>query len=256
MFAYKIVDKEEIDHLLEDCLSSWNCIYDNYYEDCILNSVFYEMRYDKKEIGYFSVFSETIISQFYIKEEFRHLTQGCFKRILGDLNITDAYVPTCDVLFLSISMDFQRSIKIKSYFFKETDRTVKGANFPKSMLRLASLSDAELIKKLSKDFFEDLYQKISDREIYILEDEVVYGFGILSHHKINKDYKSIGMYTVDAHRHQGVGRSIVLHLKDLVHTMGGETLLGCFYQDYNSKRTLESCGYVSDVRLLNVLFES
>ena len=254
MFVYKQVDKKKIDHLLEEFMNSWHCGYDSSYEKQILNSSFYKMQYEKNEIGYFSVLSENILSQFYIKEEYRHLSQGCFKRILGDLNITSALVATCDLLFLSTAMDFQKSIKIEAYLFKETDRPVDGPNYPKSMLRLANLSDAELVKKLSNDYFKDLYQKISDREIYILEDEVIYGFGILGNHMLNKNYKSIGMYTIEAHRHQGVGRSIVLHLKDLIHTTGAKTLLGCLYEDYKSKRTLESCGYISDVRLLKVLF--
>lgn len=101
MFVYKKTEKEKINHLFEAAYDLSNCVYDSAFENNILNSDFYKMKYDKKEIGYFSVLSESTLTQFYIKEEFRHLGQGCFKRVLSDLNITSALVATCDIFFIN-----------------------------------------------------------------------------------------------------------------------------------------------------------
>lgn len=254
MFAYENVKKEKINDLFTAYLHTLSGPYDDYLEDHILKSEFYMMTYDNKTIGYFAIFEERMMTQYYMMNTYMYLAQGCFNSIIKTFELKTAYVPTCDEFFLSHCMDFHKEVALQAYIFTETNRTVQPASFPKSMLRLANLSDAEMIKSLSGDFFEELYQSISDRKIYILEDDVVYGFGIVENNKIHTEYKGTGMYTVEAHRHKGVGRSIILHLKDFCHTLGYQALPACWYHNYNSKRTLESCGFVSKTRLLKIIF--
>lgn len=254
MFAYNEVKKEKIEDLFETYVYSLNGVYDDYLVEHILSSQFYVMTFNKKKIGFFAVYNHEMLTQFFILDEWLHLAQGTFNSVLKALHIKTAYVATCDELLLSLSMDFHKKINLQAYFFQETDREVQAPAFPKSMLRLANLSDVEIIKQLSGDFFDELYQMVSDRKIYMLEDEEIYGFGIVENNLIHKAHKGIGMFTVEKHRQKGVGRSIILHLKDLVHTLGYDALPGCWYHNYNSKRTLESCGFVSKTRLLKIEF--
>lgn len=254
MFAYNEIQKEKIEDLFNLYLFSLSGVYDDYLEEHILSSQFYLMTYNKKKIGYFAIHKQELLTQFFILDEWMHMAQGTFNSILKAFNIKHAYVPTCDELFLSLSMDFHKKVNLQAYFFQETEKEVEPPAFPKSMLRLANLSDVEDIKVLSDEFFSDLYQMVSDRKIYILEDEEIYGFGVVENNRIHKTYKGIGMFTVEEHRQKGVGRSIILHLKDLVHTLGYDALPGCWYYNYNSKRTLESCGFVTKTRLLKIEF--
>lgn len=254
MFAYQEVSKEKIQLHFDDYIASLSGVYDDYLEYHILKAVFYEVTFQQESIGYFAVYDKNMLTQFFIQKEWLHLAQGAFKTVLEQLHIQYAYVPTVDELFLSLSMDFHKQVHLQAYFFQETEREVPPATYPKSMLRLAGLSDAETIKALSGDFFDELYQMISDRKIYILEEGEIYGFGIVESNLIHTNYKGIGMFTVEKHRQKGVGRSIILHLKDLVHTLGFKPLPGCWYHNYNSKRTLESCGFTSKTRLLKVEF--
>lgn len=254
MLNFLSVEKEDIQPLFNKYLASLNDVFDDYLEEHILASIFYTIEFDDEIIGYFAIYENHLLTQFFMMDEYLHLAQGCFKSILSKMDITYAYVPTCDELFLSLGMDFQKSIEMQAYFFKDTKRDVPPPVFPKSMLRLANLSDVEKIKALSGDFFHNLYQEVSDRKIYILEDDEIYGFGIIGLNTIHKAYRGIGMYTVEKHRRKGVGRSIILHLKDLCYTVDYQPLPGCWYYNYNSKRTLESCGFVSKTRLLKIKF--
>lgn len=254
MFAYKKVNKEKIQGMFEANVDNLSGVFDDYLEKHILNSTYYKMTYQKKEIGYFALHGESKITQFYLSDAYMHLGEGCFKNIVGAFKITRALVATCDMFFMGICMEFHKSIHVQGQCFKETQREVSPARYPKTMLRLANLSDTENIRRVSDDFLDDLYQAISDRLIYILEDEGMYGFGILNQNKIHKGTSSLSVFTVEGHRHKGVGRSIVLHLKDLVHTMGNVSVPGCIHDNYQVKRTLESCGYACDVRLLDIEF--
>lgn len=254
MLDYKKVPLNEINTLFEEYVASLSGVYDDFLETHILDSDFYMMSYHGEEIGYFAIFEETLLTQFFVTRTALHLAQGCFKSLLEKFNVTHGFVPTCDELFLSLSMDFHKKIDPQAYFFTLTGRDVKPPVYPKSMLRLASLSDVANIKALSGDFFSELYQNVSDRKIYILEDDEIYGFGIMETNRIHKFCRGIGMFTVEKHRQKGVGRSIILHLKDLCKTLDYQALPGCWYHNYNSKRTLESCGFASKTRLLKVEF--
>jgi len=254
MFKYKEVEQKKLTTLIEAYVHSLSGVYDDFLEAHILDSKFYVMTYDKEQIGYFAIFEERLLTQFFILDEVYDLAQACFKSILHTFNLHEAFIPTCDEKFLTLGMDFHKKVELQAYIFTETDREVDPPSFPKSFLRLANLSDVEMIKSLSGDFFDELYQMVSDRKIYILEDDEVYGFGIVEDNRIHTKYKGTGMFTVEKHRQKGVGRSIILHLKDLVHTLGYKALPACWYHNYNSKRTLESCGFITKTRLLKVEF--
>jgi N-acetylglutamate synthase-like GNAT family acetyltransferase len=254
MLNYKAVAFEALGTLFNEYVASLKGVYDEYLESHILKSTFYFIEYHDEHIGYFAIYDDNLLTQFYIRDTSLHLAQGCFKSILEKFSVKRAYVATCDELFLSLSMDFQKRVELQAYFFSMTDRGVSLPHYPKSMLRLASLSDVEKIKSLSDNFFSDLYQHVSDRIIYILEDDEIYGFGIMTNNKVNTSCRSIGVFTVEEHRQKGVGRSIVLHLNDLCKTLDLRAVPGCWYHNYNAKRTIESCGFASTTRLLKIVF--
>lgn len=255
MFEFLKVELGDIQSIFDEYVLSLTDVYDDFLEHHILTSDFYTIELQDEIIGYFAIHESTLLTQFFIRKTYLHLSQTAFKMVLDSYPIGHAFVPTCDELFVSLAMDNHKKIELQAYFFIETDRPVLPPNFSKSLLRLANLSDVEDIKRLSGDFFSELYQSVSDRKIYILEDDDhIYGFGIIENNRIHKHCRGIGMFTVEEHRQKGVGRSIILHLKDICTTLEYQPLPGCWYHNYNSKKTLESCGFASKTRLLKVEF--
>ena len=255
MINYKKVNKGSINKLFNEYLESLTGPYDDFLVDHILKSEFYLMTQENDEIGYFAIFNETLLTQFYVRENYMHFAQVELKNIIETYDIKNAFVPTCDEVFLSHALDLKKEVHLQAYFFKETDRKVKPASFPKNMLRLAGPSDLEMVKSLSDGFFADVNEVTDDKKIYILgDDQEVYGFGVIVENKIHKNHLAIGMFTVEKHRQKGVGRSIILHLKALSHDLGYKSLPGCWYYNDNSKATLESCGFVTRTRLLRIEF--
>lgn len=251
MFNYKEVKKKNIEDLFMEYVKSLSGVYDDFLEMHILNSKFNLITYNNVEIGYFAVFEEKMLTQFFIEKNHINLSQLCFKDIVERYNIENCFVPTCDELFLSVSVEAHKEISIQAYFFSETDKSVAPPSFDRELLRPATEADFKMIKSLSGDFFDDLDNP--NEQVYVLEDSnTVYGFGIIANGKIHTGYKGTGMFTVEEHRQKGVGRSIILHLKDICHEGGFSALPGCWFYNYNSKKTLESCGYISKTRLLKI----
>jgi hypothetical protein len=52
----------------------------------------------------------------------------------------------------------------------------------------------------------------------------------------------------------GIGRSIIIHLRNICIEKGLTPMAGCWYYNHNSKNTLESTGFITKTRLLRIDF--
>lgn len=260
MIKYKFIKTslEENKDFFSRYVNSLNGVYDYFLDSHISGSDVYSIYIDNNNIGYFAIYDEKLLTQFYIDKNARKYVQNIFKQILEQYHIERAFVPTCDELFLSMSLDFHKKMNMQAYFFEENQNPIyeiKPPKYSRNMIRQATENDTEVIEKLSEGFFENLKDSVLLNKMYILEEsQDILGFGIIEDSNTFIDYKTTGMYTVEKHREEGVGRSIILHLKDICYEKGFKPLSGCWYYNYNSKSTLESCGYVSKTRLLNIEF--
>lgn len=192
-------------------------------------------------------------------DEYLNLAQAIFQRILEEYSIQTAFVATCDELFLSLCLDFHKSVEMQAYFFDgSVPRPVTPPEFGKACLCPVSSGELSEVKKVSGDFFDEVSEDdlLQKRTILyrLSENGETLGFGIVVPGGLLTQYASIGMITLEAHRRRGVGRSILLHLADLCRENGFLPIAGCWYGNRNSKRTLESAGLNSKTRLLNVFF--
>lgn len=62
------------------------------------------------------------------------------------------------------------------------------------------------------------------------------------------------MFTSVVYRKKGIGKAIITKLKRLCYENGEIPICGCWYYNNNSKKTLESCGFVTKTRLLKIKF--
>lgn len=255
MFTYEKASPKELVEMFEWKASTLKHPEYNAMVSLKMNGEFYLILYEHKKIGYFSISEKKILTQFFILKSWANLSHHCFQDILKSFHIEEAYVLTSDEAFLVMCLDFHDKVKTMAYIFEETDKVVQLPAFKMDYLRLALYSDLENIKNLTGDFFKNTAQKITERKIYILEVKgEIYGLGTINDSIIPSEYMNIRVFTIINHRHKGVARSIILHLRDLAHTVEKTTLPICLSQNYSGKRVFESCGYISKVRWLNVIF--
>ena len=233
-------------------------MFDNFLEDHILDSKFYAIFINGTHEGYLAVHEDNMLTQFYLPRRLLRQAQPVFAQALRELSVTCAYVPTCDELLLSLCLDKHARIEKQAYFFTDGGAPVRPPELPRSLLRLTSREEWASINENTEDFFDEIHQeKIKSGavpyDIYALErDGQALGYGLREGARIFSDYDAVGMYVMPEHRQRGVGRSIILHLKDICAQNGQRALPGCWYYNDNSKRTLESAGFVTRTRLLKV----
>jgi len=247
-------------HDIQDLVQAYTCSLsspiDSYLESHIVKSKFYLVRANDQTLGYFSIFQDELLTQFYLHKQYKYLSQEIFFRVKKMQSIHAAYVPTCDEFFLSNALDDYKSVNKQAYFFQDSQYSTCIVKKNKDVsLELAKLSDVEIIVKHSGEFFDKLDESISRGHIYLArQGDNLVGFGILEPGILLKGYVSIGMYTVEDLRQRGYGTNILLLLKDIVYGKQLVPIAGCWYYNHNSKRTLENTGMYSETILLRISY--
>lgn len=257
MYQYKISSLNENTEFFSQYVNGLSARYCDFLEYHILNSTIYSIFINGIHSGYFGIYDNTLLTQFFIPTWAFKDAQAVFSDVLKIHEIKNSFVPTCDETFLSLCLDKHSKVNLQAYDFEESNQPVLPAKYPREMLSLATLADLEEIKKITGDFTDKHEERIEARQLYILRENGEFlGLGIIVDNMIMKNCKGTGMFTNEKYRQKGVGRSIILHLKDICHERGIIPLPGCWYYNHNSKRTLESAGYISKTRLLRIDFSS
>jgi GNAT superfamily N-acetyltransferase len=170
-------------------------------------------------------------------------------------DIQEAFVPTTDPGFLSVALEEFASLEIQALHFTETDAVVRPPEFPRDRLRLATENDLQAVEQLAGDFLDRYEERIRNNQIYLLEENrEIIGLGVLVENKIMQGCIGTGMFTRESRRGEGIGRSIIIHLKAVAHEAGKTPVPGCWFYNTNSRKTLESAGYISKSKLLKFHF--
>ncbi len=261
MITFVRTTREGCDDLFQAYLATLSGVYDNFLEDHILDSDCHRIQDGDRTIGLLAVHGNTMLTVFHIGLADLRLAQPAFNAALATFGLSCAFVPTCDELFLSLAMDRHVRIEKQAYFFLDSGRTMRAPEYGRASLLPVPREQWDEVNARTENFFDEvLAPKVRDGhvpyEIYELRsDDGILGYGLREGTRIFTGFDCIGMYVMPAHREKGVGRSIILHLKDICREAGQGALPGCWYYNHNSKRTLESAGFVTKTRLLKVFFE-
>lgn len=218
---------------------------DDFWEEQIINSKIYDILLDGELIGLAGIQGECI-TFFQIPLRYTKQAKAAFACLLSELKPTHAFVPTNDGAFLSLLMDRHTEIEMQAYFFEHSGEPVRSPEFPRELLKSATREDV-------KDILDEGAEANIDKYFVMRKDGVFLGQGFFRESlRFMENTACIGMSVHPDHRQKGVGRSIIMHLTDICKEKGLTPICGCWYYNHNSKKTLESAGFVSSTRLLKV----
>jgi len=252
-------DFKEINPILEEYLQSLTGVVDDFWEEHILMADIYFIKKEEKVVGCFSIHNKDKITMFYIQHEYIHMAQDIFKKILSDFCVQTAFVATCDLLFLNLCLDFHKKVELQAYFFDGTRiMAVREPEYGRELLSEIKPEEIDEINRRTDDFFsfasQENYYKIGYKIFRLAENGIDLGYGIYGPGRLIPRYFYCGMVTIPEHREKGIGRSIQIHMADMIRENGGVPVSGCWYYNTLSKKTIESAGRYNSVRLLNVFF--
>lgn len=230
---------------------------DSYWANNILYAQIYTIVVDGERVGFCSILEdEKALTSFLLNREAMRSSQKIFAELFRQLRPKLAYVVTGDELFLSLCLDVHRQVQPHGYFFSGTDVPVPPAEWPGE--RVVPAQESDLPDLVRTEFYHPCDIQDPENPIFVLRDAdgsfVGTGHIALWMRRLNANWGCIGMYTAPEYRGRGVGRSIILAMKERTEQMGLIPICGCFVHNLASKATLESCGFVTETRYLKILF--
>lgn len=254
---FKQCKLEEILDFMQEYICTSQSPFDSFLEERILKSTFYMINFNGEVVGYYAIFKDYTLTQFYIKVPLYSKSKDIFEQVLSNHPITSIFVPTSDEFLLSTVIDQDYKITKQAYFFQDSKIHIPQEKLYKSgQFRKAVLSDAEKILEVSQDFLDRLEERIDEGQIFVFfKENILLGVGILERSILQAGYASVGMFTNEDFRRHGIGRTIIHHLKQWCYSNNLTPICGCWYYNINSKLTLESAGMVTKTRLLNIQVE-
>lgn len=244
----------EIQYLIDEYIHSLSSPIDSFLEEHILASTFYKIQEGSLVVGYYAIHNNELLTQFYISRPYQMYSQKMFKQVLESNPVNSLFVPTCDELFMSLAIDKDLTINKQAYFFQDNQAgTVESHLSDDESFQLANLEDLQQIQQVCRDFLDQYERWISTGGLFTYyRGSILLGIGVFEKSKMIKGIASIGMFTNEAYRKQGIGRGIILQLRKWCDEQGIKPVCGCWYYNEASKRTLESAGMVTKTRLLKM----
>ncbi|MFC5469300.1 GNAT family N-acetyltransferase [Cohnella suwonensis] len=243
----------EIQHLVKEYLQGLSSPFDSFLEEHILSSTYYLIQDDSNDVGYLAIHNKERLTQFYIRRSYQMHAQKLFLQALERHSIKFLFVPTCDELLISLAVDQDFAINKQAYFFQDSLVSVSAGLGDGEVFRLATQGDLQQIQQVCGDFLDQYDQWIARGELFVYyRNADLLGIGLIGMSKMFDRLASIGMFTNDTYRKQGVGKVIIIQLRNWCNQNGIIPVSGCWYYNEASKRTLESGGMVTRTRLLNM----
>ncbi|CAG9609411.1 GNAT family N-acetyltransferase [Pseudoneobacillus rhizosphaerae] len=252
-YHFKPCNIEDCKELIQEYVSMLQSPFDSFLEEHIVSSKFYLIKDNEEAVGYYAIFKNELLTQFFLKASMYSKSQEVLKQVLASHPVSSIFVPTCDEFMLSTVLDQDFKMTKQAYFFQDSQVPVSEDKlFQNGQLRKAEQVDAQQIIDVSQDFFDRLDERIEAGEMFVfMNDHQLLGVGIIEISRLQCGYASVGMFVNEAFRKQGIGRTIIYRLKEWCYQNQITPICGCWYYNTNSKLTLESAGMVSKTRLLN-----
>ena len=225
---------------------------DSFYENHVLRSSHCQIVVEGSCGGFASIHQETLVTQFALEPDYRHLGQRAFFELRRTASVQAAFVPTSDEFFLTHALDEYRSLAKQAYFFTVAEERIQS---PPSgyRLQIATPKDAVIIHEETDDFLEPVEASIAKGHVFLAyRDNELVGFGIMEVSMLREATASIGMFTRKSMRGQGVATGIVALMIEEARKRDLTPVAGCWCANHASKRTLERAGMYSPTRLLRV----
>jgi predicted acetyltransferase len=232
---------------------------DGYWQNIkISGSDCYEIMYDNKIVGHFSVDAQKTLVQFSVSKDYFIHAQEVFKYVITSNLVEKAAVSTKEPEFMALCLDYQKSLSVDSYLFIDNEKVkFELDNFKDVSFRLAQNSDIDTIKYKCYPAFEGYYEDlIENDQLFVLYDgNNLLGIGEFRISKTHgRKYGDIGMHVVEGYFRKGIGTYIIIQLKELCYSRSLIPMASCDAQNIASKKTLEKSGFITNHRIIYVNF--
>ena len=201
-------------------------------------------------IGYACVDRRNTLIQFFI--EGKHLNKGSliFPLFLKEQAIKKARVGTHNPICLSLALQFQKSVLVDGYLFKDMEEV--DLKKPEGNFRMAEMNELDDLVDFShrvleapKDWLKNYISNwIKREEFFVFEREhKIVGTGESRTCSINREVASLGIVVCPDQRNQGIGTYLLGKVKSIAKSRNKQAICGCSRDNISSQKAIEKNGF-------------
>ncbi len=262
--CFQIEQSHVIQQLRNDYLQTLVAPMDGMWEGAVItHAAFWEIRDQEQHIGHFCIDSNNYLLRFHLLKTHQVRSQEIFHWVISTYGIQHAIVSTIEPLYFSLCLDAQISIKPHSYLFHDNTERELPSGLNNSVLRKAEKRELDTIIRFyrantegSKEWIEAFIQKRLNREeLFVLYDrQVLVATGECIANHTQTPYTDLGMIVATSYRGRGLGSYILIQLKKHCYESGWKPICSCTAHNHASKKAIEKAGFISEHRMVEIMF--
>ena len=256
MILLRKANKKESKKWIEQYISTLEGDFDSTMPDIIYNSTAYIVTIDSYDAALVCETSSPShsLTCFYVLDNYLKYSNEIFLKAKELLGFNSGLLLSLDQRALATLIENQTNIKVESYNFILSKNKVVPPVFPMKYMLLANDEDISKLDELKH--IPNLDNLMNDNLVFVYKNEEkkdYYGFGYLRP-SIKDGYYELHTQVCDNYRHQGIGRSILIHLSTLCVTKGKKPVANCSANNISTYKTLYSAGFISHSSIIKVFF--
>ena len=236
---------------------------DGMWENAIIpHATFWEIQDHGQHVGFFCLDSDNYLLRFHLQENYQQRAQEIFAWIISAYKIQRAIASTIEPFYFSLCLDFQKSMSLHTYLFRDHKRVELSSKLEESIFRKAEKRDWDDIMLFYQanterpgDWIEGFFHKRLDREeLFICYDQqMLVAAGECIPGQQQQPYADLGMVVARSYRGKGLGSFMLSQLKIYCYKMSWMPICSCEAHNSVSKKAIEKAGFISEQRMMNVV---
>lgn len=263
---HQLETPEEVQDLKEEYLHSLPSPLDGMWESFIIrNSTHWKITINNVRAGYYCVDSTSAkLLQFYIKKKFLNREKEIFQEVLSKQSIQSSSVCTAEFAYLSLCLDFNKSVSINTYLFHD-NQEIELCLSDTSPLNSRKATEGDL-KELETfyrtntggdgSWIPGFLRNLVDKGFLFIfcNGNEIAGAGECIISQVQTPYADVGVIVAKHLRGKGIATFILSYLRDYCRTNHLKPICSCTYDNKASKRAIEKVGFISHHRIIDINF--
>lgn len=226
-------------------------------------AAFWAIQDQERYAGHFCLDSSPCLLRFHLTHAYQAQAQEIFQRILSTFELQYAVTSTLEPLYFAVCLDFQKHVTPQSYLFRDQERLPIPTDLLTHSFRKAELREFDALVRFYRENTEEpgewiepfLHEHLGREEVFVcFSQNALVATGECIPSQSQPPYADLGMVVAHAYRGQGLGRSVLLHLKEHCYNVGWKPICSCAVDNHASKKAIERAGFLSEHRMVKVTF--
>ncbi|MBO0780676.1 MAG: GNAT family N-acetyltransferase [Ktedonobacteraceae bacterium] len=265
MMRFNRLDRfEVIQQLRLDYLRTLLAPMDGMWESSIISqATFWEIQDQERHAGHFCLDSSNYLLRFHLAKEYQAQAQEIFRSIVSTYELQHAITSTIEPLYFALCLDFQKSVTPQNYLFRDQGRVKVPVDLLTHAFRKAEKDELDILVRFYRENTEGpgewiepfLQERLDREELFVgFDQHTLVATGECIPSQRQPPYADLGMVVAQSYRGRGLGRSVLLHLKEYCYEAGWEPICSCAVDNHASKKAIERAGFFSEHRMVEVTF--